>query len=437
VRKFVIGSLSLVLVTVAIAFISTMSGSPDATTTLTTTPAIGVNTTPPTPMTPAQTQQTIPDTLVEITPTQATMKLELLTAQTMGFIEVSAHGTGNLETIKLSLTSKSGSPIEVSVLPGTIFDPQPAGGKSSMVVIEETKVLLPPNQTSELVSISAASINMRQDVPGESDTLTLNTTSVSGDLRKLIKLSDFQSDPSFRLQQFAIWTITDDPERDDYIGIGYFGSGSGPSDEEIENIRVLFQKAGVQPEEYQALKAAVYVELIDAQNRGLIEVSACGVGSLESIKLYLTSKSDTTLEIAILIGTIFDAQSTSIQGMVVIAQKTVILYPYETSKSISVDAACANMRLSMPGESDALTLRIALASGDLIKLLNLPDFQKETYRVQQFAIWTITDNPERDDYIGIGYFGSGSGPSDAEIENIRVLFVKAGIQTDQYRVFQQ
>jgi hypothetical protein len=146
----------------------------------------------------------------------------------------------------------------------------------------------------------------------------------------------------------------------------------------------------------------------------------------------LTSKSDDTLEIGILVGTIFDPQSTSIQGMVVIISKMVILYPHETI-SISVDAACSNMQLDMPGESDALTLNMTPASGDLMKLLNLPDFHQETYRVQQFAIWTITDNPGRNEYIGIGYFGMGTGPSDEEIEKIRTLFQKAGIPTDKYK----
>ena len=55
--------------------------------------------------------------------------------------------------------------------------------------------------------------------------------------------------------------------------------------------------------------------------------------------------------------------------------------------------------------------------------------------MRKFAIWTITDNPERDGYIGIvtalGIFGSGHG--DKEIEKIRVLFIKAGIQIGQYK----
>jgi len=137
----------------------------------------------------------------------------------------------------------------------------------------------------------------------------------------------------------------------------------------------------------------VYVELIEAQSTGLIEVSACGIGSLEVIKLSLTSQSDNTLQIAILPGTIFESQSAGVQSMIVITEKLVLLYPHETAKSISVDAACASMELDAPSESDSLTLSTEAPPEDLVKLLNLPDFHEETFCVQQFAIWTITDNP--------------------------------------------
>jgi hypothetical protein len=102
---------------------------------------------------------------------------------------------------------------------------------------------------------------------------------------------------------------------------------------------------------------------------------------------------------------------------------------------LDIDAACANMELDAPEESNSLTLSTEAPPGDLIKLLNLPDFHEETYRVQQFAIWTITDNPGRDGYIGIvtGFVIFGTGPSDEEIEKIRVLFIKAGISISKYK----
>ena len=173
--------------------------------------------------------------------------------------------------------------------------------------------------------------------------------------------------------------------------------------------------------------------LIQAQSDGLIEVYACGAGSLEIMKLSLTSKSADKLQIIIRTGTIFESLSASIQGMVVIKEKSVLLQPYEAGRTVEVDAACYNMERDVPGDDDALALSTTIAGGDLEKLLSLPDFQNESYRVQQFAIWTITDNPERDGYVGIGYFGFGSGPSDEEIAKIRILFEEAGISTGKYQ----
>lgn len=102
---------------------------------------------------------------------------------------------------------------------------------------------------------------------------------------------------------------------------------------------------------------------------------------------------------------------------------------------LDVDAACANMELDAPEETNNLALSMEAPPADLVKLLNLPDFQEETFRVRQFAIWTITDNPERDGYIGIvtGFGIFGSGPNDEEMEKIRVLFIKAGITISKYK----
>ena len=60
-------------------------------------------------------------------------------------------------------------------------------------------------------------------------------------------------DETFRFQQFAIWTITDNPSRDEYVGLVYFGLGSGPSDEEMLTIDALFEAAGISTAKYQAL----------------------------------------------------------------------------------------------------------------------------------------------------------------------------------------
>jgi hypothetical protein len=122
--------------------------------------------------------------------------------------------------------------------------------------------------------------------------------------------------------------------------------------------------------------------------------------------------------------------------MVVIEQKAISLKSRGSVSSRSVPMACASMELDQPDANDAFTISTIPAPEDLTKLLNLPDFHAETFRVQQFAIWTITDNPPRDGYVHLGTFGFGSGPSDEEMQRIRTLFEEAGISTDKYQALQ-
>jgi hypothetical protein len=430
-KKVVIGCLSAIgvftIVIVAIYVFTTVidfNGNGDITATQT---MAGTTTTPTQPTTPSP----LTTTTATMTTEEPAMEIDILPAQITELIDVSACGCDSLNNIELNISSNYGYRLEVDVSPGTIFESQAAGVLSSMVVVKEAVIALEPNETDKTVSLDVASANMQLDVPGGSDVLELSYDFASGDLGKLLELAEFR-DLEFRIQQFAVWTITDNPARSGYVAIG-FGVGSQPSDQEMEVIQGVFEMAGIDIEKYWALQEAIYVEIIEAMDSGLIEVNACGAGSLEVIELSLTSLSDVSLQIAILPGIVFKAQSTSVQSMVVIAEEMVLLSPFETLESIEVNAACYNMQLGMPGESDVLTLEMTLVGGDLIKLLNLPDFQKETYRVQQFAIWTITDNPERGEYVGIGYWGMGSGPSDEELDRIRVLFEEAGITISNYQ----
>ncbi len=173
------------------------------------------------------------------------------------------------------------------------------------------------------------------------------------------------------------------------------------------------------------------VELTAAKNQGIIEFTVYGLSTIDSIQLKLTSKSSLSLDIVVLPGTMFLA-GTGIQNMVVIKREVVLLLP-NSNKTINIDAACMNMHLDVPGTTDSFGIGTTPIPDDLIKLLALEDFSQSTFRVQQFAIWTITDNPKRNDYVGIGSFGIGFGPDDEEIAAIKELFQKAGISISKYQ----
>lgn len=110
-KKFTIGCLAAIgvfaVVIVAIALFNTIFDFDDTTDT-TPTQTLAVTTTPTTamttPPTPTTTQPPTTTTMTETTE-QPTIELILLEAQFMELIEVSAYGTGSLESIKLTITS--------------------------------------------------------------------------------------------------------------------------------------------------------------------------------------------------------------------------------------------------------------------------------------------------------------------------------------------
>lgn len=447
---------------------------------------------PPTPKWPAR------PAVTQVEPARpAATQVELNTAATKGMVKVSASGDG-LESLNLSLESMSDGPLEITIAPGTIFRAN-SGGTQNMVAREERVVRLESRGSKESVTIGAACAEMHKDTPGESDAFTVAETPASEDLKKLLHLPEFRNQ-SFRVQQFAIWTITDNPSRDGYLGIGTFGFGEGPSSDELQRIRAVFQQAGIPTEKYRALQTSrteparpgandgagpvrqkppvpnglppaslpqgpslaaaprpsspptppipddpspapspatpptKKLELSAAVSTRILKVSATGDG-LESVSLSIESMSDDPLEVTISAGTIFRANSGGTQNMVTREERVVRLEGRGSKKSLTIAAACAEMHKGTPGESDTFAVAHTPVSDDLKKLLRIPEFRSQSFRVQQFAIWTITDDPSRDGYVGIGMFGFGEGPSPDELGKIKALFDAAGISAQKYRAF--
>lgn len=174
------------------------------------------------------------------------------------------------------------------------------------------------------------------------------------------------------------------------------------------------------------------IDLVEAEEQGLVQAQITG-RSLDFIDLVLESLAPDPLEITIEIGTLFQAQSSGTQNMVVIEAATVFLEAKRSVEGLGVEVACANMQLHVPDEDDQFTISREPVPEDLIKLLNLPAFHEAYSFVQQFAIWTITDNPPRDGYRGLRYFGVGYPPDEEELEEIRALFQKAGVPVENYQ----
>jgi len=174
-------------------------------------------------------------------------------------------------------------------------------------------------------------------------------------------------------------------------------------------------------------------ELRQALADGLVSVTGTGDG-LQNLDIEITSEVDFDLDVSIEVGTQLEPSARGTQLMVVLEAQTVSLAAYATA-DVTLDVACAEMHQVQPTGDDTFRVLEDLPQADLVRLLQLPEFRDESGRVQQFAVWTITNNPRRNGYVGLtsGFDVFGSGPDDDEIDTIRELFETAGIDTGKYR----
>ena len=178
----------------------------------------------------------------------------------------------------------------------------------------------------------------------------------------------------------------------------------------------------VEPREV-SLQAAIAQRLVTAKGVGI---------GLESLELRVTSKVDKPLRIVVKAGTYLDPGKKATQTMVVIASTKILLEARATATNM-LDVACAQMHDDQPGRSDTFTVRAGLATGSLSKLLAGRAFGAATFRIQQFAVWTITNNPTRSGYVGLSSVGIGGAPSASELRKIKSMFKSAGIDPTHYR----
>lgn len=172
------------------------------------------------------------------------------------------------------------------------------------------------------------------------------------------------------------------------------------------------------------------VDFADAVFRGILAVEAKGNG-LTSVMLSITSSAAENLLVTIAPATLFEAQARGVQNMVATAAQEFRISPGgRTTQTVS--AACANMNLGTPSPLNTFAVS-GHHSAEMAALLRVANFSRETTRVKQFAVWTISDNPSRWGYTGLsGSTGSGE-PTDAEIARVKELFTLAGLDPAGWR----
>jgi len=171
--------------------------------------------------------------------------------------------------------------------------------------------------------------------------------------------------------------------------------------------------------------------LEEALAGGWIKLAVAGDG-LERITLEISPEVDFQFELEILPGTIFQSASSDVQNMVVRTGSRIHIRP-NVRVEPSVEVSCANMEKRQPTSTDAFTVSEGEVPEDLLRLLQLPEFAKASFRIQQFAVWTITDNPAPDEYVSLTIApGVAQAPNPDELEFIESLFIRAGIEASRY-----
>ena len=167
---------------------------------------------------------------------------------------------------------------------------------------------------------------------------------------------------------------------------------------------------------------------------GMINTSIRGAG-LQKMEISLESNLDFSIMVTIVPSTMFTTTSPTVQTMVARELREIILEPH-VEISLELEVACANMTLDAPEPENLFNAAYPPTIPNLSKLVASKSYlEQESFRVQQFAVWIITDNPTRDNFVRLGSAVQAFGPSQDEINQIKQLFVEAGISTDEYLAF--
>jgi hypothetical protein len=170
-----------------------------------------------------------------------------------GLISVTASGSDFLDSINVKITSNcKSSPITVNIQPGTVFVLVfLIQERSRMINLQKTSISVDPG-TSQHVLLHTASIDSGLMAPDETTELYPKDTPLPSDTKLLLQASDFQS-ASFRIQQFAIWLTTSNTWAFTKIRVGSKGNYQSVTEDELKQIKSIFQNAGISIDKYPVL----------------------------------------------------------------------------------------------------------------------------------------------------------------------------------------
>lgn len=180
--------------------------------------------------------------------------------------------------------------------------------------------------------------------------------------------------------------------------------------------------------EARRMTEPVHVTLADAVQRGWVRSRVTGNG-LQSVDLTVTRRARRPLDVSIPAGTFFVSAGSS-QNMVACADSSADLSA-SRSADVTVSAACANFYEAEPDQSNRFSVKAEHPDPMLRRLLAVIGRQNPDQNASQLAIWSITDNPSRDDVAG----HIVPTPSDDDYHGAAHLLRAAGIKPASRQMF--
>lgn len=173
-------------------------------------------------------------------------------------------------------------------------------------------------------------------------------------------------------------------------------------------------------------------DLFDLLAEKKVEARATG-SDIQNVTLELRRLVTYPLRVVVPVGTFFASRDESAQSMVTVAAGDVTLTGDDWT-SISVDVACADLHLDIPGEEVGFTIRRAPGQRELQKLMPVLGRANADESVRQAAVWILSDDASYEELgtlvhsTGFDPFGGGARIINAP-EAVRALqlLTEAGI----------
>ena len=167
-------------------------------------------------------------------------------------------------------------PLRLALMPGTLLTPANADSRYQAVIVREKRVLqIPAKGLAVRFRIPVLALSMSRDIPTGIALRPSNATADKAILALLAKPSFPQLRPA--MQQYAVWTLTDNPAFDEFVGI-YSGNGRvEPNRQDVAALAQVFRDAGLDTTKYRVFEPAASARLASSQGMGASPMRPAGV----------------------------------------------------------------------------------------------------------------------------------------------------------------